>query len=67
MVDDGRPVGVVTEADCAGADRFAQLHQVMSADPLTLHATRSTRPQAFAELDRTRRKLGAGRRRATAG
>src|SRR4051794_25416001 len=29
VVDGGRPVGVVTEADCAGADRFAQLHQVM--------------------------------------
>jgi IMP dehydrogenase len=30
------PVGVVTEADCAGADRFAQLSTVMSADPFTL-------------------------------
>ncbi|HYP95276.1 MAG TPA: IMP dehydrogenase, partial [Mycobacterium sp.] len=25
VIDDGRPVGVVTEADCLGADRFAQL------------------------------------------
>jgi IMP dehydrogenase len=32
----GTPVGVVTEADCAGADRFAQLATVMSADPFTL-------------------------------
>src|ERR1700729_1132411 len=32
----GAPVGVVTEADCAGADRFAQLSAVMSGDPFTL-------------------------------
>src|SRR5215211_4556245 len=32
----GRPVGVVTEADCAGVDRFAQLEQVMSRELLTL-------------------------------
>ena len=34
--DDHRPVGVVTAADCAGVDRYAQLHRVMSRDPLTL-------------------------------
>ena len=33
---DGRPVGVVTEADCAGVDRFTQLPQVMSRELLTL-------------------------------
>ncbi len=32
----GAPVGVVTEADCAGVDRFAQLSTVMSARPFTL-------------------------------
>jgi IMP dehydrogenase len=32
----GAPAGVVTEADCAGADRFAQLSTVMSAEPFTL-------------------------------
>jgi IMP dehydrogenase len=54
--DDGRPVGVVTEADCLGSDRFAQLHQVMSADPLTL--TDPVDPQAaFEQLDAGRRKL----------
>ena len=36
VVADGRPVGVVTEADCQGVDRFTQLHQVMSADLVTL-------------------------------
>ncbi|MDP9418003.1 MAG: GuaB1 family IMP dehydrogenase-related protein, partial [Actinomycetota bacterium] len=34
--DEGRPVGVVTEADCAGVDRFAQLRDVMSRELLTL-------------------------------
>jgi len=34
--DEGRPVGVVTEADCTGVDRFTQLDQVMSTELLTL-------------------------------
>jgi IMP dehydrogenase len=56
VVSDGRPVGVVTEADCAGSDRFAQLHEVMTADPLTL--TDPVDPEkAFAELDSARRRL----------
>ena len=56
VVDDDRPVGVVTEADCASADRFAQLHQVMTPDPTTL--TDPVDPQqAFAQLDSARRKL----------
>jgi IMP dehydrogenase len=56
VVDNGRPVGVVTEADCAGADRFAQLHQVMSGDPLVL--VDPIDPQhAFDTLDKARRKL----------
>ena len=38
VIEDGRPVGVVTETDCNGVDRFTQLRQVMSADPLTLPA-----------------------------
>ncbi|MCU1657094.1 MAG: dehydrogenase family protein, partial [Pseudonocardiales bacterium] len=56
VVDGGRPVGVVTEADCAGADRFAQLHQVMSTDLTTL--TDPIDPEkAFAQLDAGRRRL----------
>lgn len=39
VVDGGRPVGVVTEADCTGVDRFTQVHQVMSANPLLLDAS----------------------------
>jgi IMP dehydrogenase len=36
VVEDARPIGVVTEADCADADRFTQVREVMSRDLLTL-------------------------------
>ena len=53
---DRRPVGVVTEADCDGVDRFTQLSQVMSADPLTLPA--GTDPErAFGLLHGGRHRL----------
>jgi GMP reductase len=53
---DSRPVGVVTEADCTGVDRFTQLHQVMSTDPLTLPA--GTDPErAFGLLHDGRHRL----------
>ncbi|HEU4674644.1 MAG TPA: GuaB1 family IMP dehydrogenase-related protein [Motilibacteraceae bacterium] len=38
VVEAGRPVGVVTEADCLGVDRFTQLREVMSRELLTLPA-----------------------------
>jgi IMP dehydrogenase len=39
VVDDrGVPVGVVTDGACQGVDRFTQLSQVMSPDPLTIPA-----------------------------
>jgi len=38
VVDDGRPVGVVTEVDCAGVDRFTQVRQVMSDHLFSLEA-----------------------------
>jgi IMP dehydrogenase len=65
VVEDGRPVGVVTEADCLGVDRFTQLSHVMSADPFTLPA--GTPPeQAFSLLHEGRHRLapvvdGSGR------
>jgi IMP dehydrogenase len=34
VVEDGRPVGTVSENEASGVDRFAQVHQVMSADLL---------------------------------
>ncbi|WP_432938042.1 GuaB1 family IMP dehydrogenase-related protein [Kribbella sp. CA-253562] len=38
VMDQGRAVGVVTEADCQGVDRFTQLDAVMSRELLTLPA-----------------------------
>jgi IMP dehydrogenase len=38
VVEEGRPVGVVTEADTEGIDRFTQLHEVMSSELITLPA-----------------------------
>ncbi|WP_182706405.1 GuaB1 family IMP dehydrogenase-related protein [Thermomonospora cellulosilytica] len=36
VVEDDRPVGVVTEADCQGVDRFSVLRDIMSRDLVTL-------------------------------
>ena len=41
VVEDGRPLGTVTEADATDVDRFAQVHEVMSADFLTVAADAS--------------------------
>ncbi len=62
---DGVPVGVVTEADCLGTDRFTQLHRVMSSDLLTVPAGIDPRG-AFDRLHEGRHRLapvvdGAGR------
>ncbi|ACZ30918.1 IMP dehydrogenase family protein [Xylanimonas cellulosilytica DSM 15894] len=38
VVDGGRPVGVVTEAECAGTDRFTQVERIMSTDLVVLEA-----------------------------
>jgi IMP dehydrogenase len=54
--DEGRPVGVVTEEDCAGVDRFTQVAQVMSANPLTLPDSVAPR-EAFDRLDQARRRV----------
>jgi IMP dehydrogenase len=38
VTDGGRPVGVVTEADCTGVDRFSQVGDVMTTEMVTLTA-----------------------------
>ncbi|WP_017600399.1 GuaB1 family IMP dehydrogenase-related protein [Nocardiopsis lucentensis] len=54
--DERRPVGVVTEADCSGVDRFAQLRDVMSTELVTIPA--DTEPQdAFGILHDYRHRL----------
>src|SRR5215475_4812540 len=56
VLAEGCPVGVVTEADCLGVDRFTQLSHVMSAEPFTLPA--GTPPeQAFSLLHDGRHRL----------
>lgn len=58
IVIDGerRPLGVVTDADCVGQDRFTQLHEVMSGDVLTV--AEGTEPrEAFQTLHDFRHRL----------
>jgi IMP dehydrogenase len=56
VVEDGRPVGVVTESDCVGEDRFTQLHRVMSHDLVTLPEKVDPRA-AYEFLHDARRRL----------
>ena len=56
VVENKKPVGIVTEADCERVDRFTQLHVIMSRDLLTLNEDVSPR-EAFDFLNTHRRKL----------
>ena len=56
VVADGRPVGVVTDADLRDVDRFTQLERVMSADLLTLPDTIAPR-DAYTRLHDAHRRL----------
>jgi IMP dehydrogenase len=56
VVDEDRPVGVFTEHDAAGFDRFTQLRHVMSAELDTLPQG-VTAEQAFERLQGARRSL----------
>ncbi|RFU37677.1 GuaB1 family IMP dehydrogenase-related protein [Actinomadura logoneensis] len=49
VVEDERPVGVVTEADCQDVDRFANLRDIMARDVVTLPAGLDPR-EAFERL-----------------
>lgn len=56
VCDDGRPVGVLTEADTVGVDRFSQVHEVMSPKPTSLTAGLGP-AEAFQRLSELRRKF----------
>ncbi|MGP3924875.1 MULTISPECIES: GuaB1 family IMP dehydrogenase-related protein [unclassified Streptomyces] len=56
VVEDGRPVGIVTESDLTGVDRFTQLTEVMSRELLLLDADIDPR-EAFNRLDAAHRKI----------
>ncbi|MEV7123451.1 GuaB1 family IMP dehydrogenase-related protein [Kitasatospora griseola] len=56
VVEGGKPVGVVTEGDCQGVDRFTSLSEVMSRDLLLLDQDIDPR-DAFDRLNEAHRKL----------
>ncbi len=56
VVEEGRPVGIVTEADCAGVDRFTQLADAMTTDMVTLKDSMDPR-EAFDVLASSRYRL----------
>ncbi|QTE28325.1 GuaB1 family IMP dehydrogenase-related protein [Pengzhenrongella sicca] len=60
VVQAGRPVGVVSEADCVGVDQFTQVADVMTANPHVVELdvlTRGGLEAAFETLHRSRRKF----------
>ena len=56
VVEDGKPVGIVTEADCERVDRFTQLQLIMSKDLVTVPDSIEPR-EAFDFLNSQRRRL----------
>lgn len=56
IVDDGKPVGIVTEEDCKSVDRFTQLDKVMSKELITMDDNLDARA-AFEFLNLHRHKL----------
>ena len=56
VVEDGKPVGIVTEADCERVDRFTQLQLIMSKDLVTVSDSIEPR-EAFDFLNSERRRL----------
>ncbi len=56
VLDDGRPVGIITEADCTGVDRFTQVGDAMTTDMVTLKHTMEPR-EAFDVLASSRHRL----------
>jgi IMP dehydrogenase len=56
VVDGGVPVGIITEADCTGVDRFTQVGQVMTTEMVTLSDDVDARA-AFDVLAASRHRL----------
>jgi IMP dehydrogenase len=56
VVEDGKPVGIITEADCLGVDRFTQVGAVMTTDMVTLPDAVTPR-DAFDALSSSRHRL----------
>ena len=56
VIENNKPVGIVTEADLEQVDRFTQLNKIMSKELVTLPNTIEPR-EAFDVLNNERRKL----------
>ena len=56
VVQDGRPVGVVSEADCAEVDRFAQVATVMNPRVVTVSAATDPR-EVYDAIERAKAPL----------
>lgn len=56
VVEDDRPIGIFTEHDAAGFDRFTQLRNVMSPHPFTIEST-ATPAEIFDRLGAARLSL----------
>lgn len=56
VVSGGTPVGIITESDLEGVDRFTQLKDVMSSDLLTFKEDINPK-EAFERLEEDRHKL----------
>ncbi len=56
VVEDDRPVGIITEADCTGVDRFTQVGDVMTTEMVTLKDSMEPR-EAFDVLASSRHRL----------
>jgi IMP dehydrogenase len=56
VVEGNRPVGVVTEKDLTGVDRYTQVHDVMNDDVVSLPDDLDPRA-AFARLEQSRRRV----------
>ena len=56
VLEEGRPVGIITAGDCTGVDRFTQVGDVMTTDMVTLKHTMEPR-EAFDVLSSSRHRL----------
>src|ERR1700742_1957787 len=62
VAEHGRPIGIVTERDCAEIDRFTQVRSVMSTNLLTIAAGTgggAASPKLFSNRRRVARVVGA--------
>ena len=59
VVEDGRPIGMVSPAECEGADRFAQMQDVMVRD-LSLVPVTATPEEVFTTLSERHQKVVLG-------